>query len=155
MAFSSVVGEDGDTSSLAQSLATPEYLNRTSRFVRDYLEKEIVKDYGEGIDWILLQTYFIPICYEDALSFYPKMEKPLDFYRKKDRSTAFNIVFKGTDIFKVSEAETIQYFTAEVVKCIGLLAVYVQKNRLDFDCDRLKTDLQAATARYIKDLPVV
>lgn len=101
----------------------------------DILKKLKRDDYGKDVSLILLQFYLDPIQFElDNL-------KPIDSYRKSEKSIGIPIIINTTVFLNLTAREKQITLRDMILEKIDLLSDVVKKKKLDTDVASLKLDI--------------
>lgn len=94
------------------------------------------EDYGEDLKLILFQFYINPIPY--------MLEhlKPIENYRKNEKSIGIPIIVNDENFFSKSESERYDFLREMILQKLDLLAGVVKKKKLDTNMELLKSDLK-------------
>ena len=107
------------------------------------------KNYGKGLKIILFQIYTKPILYER------RNLREIENYRPKEKSIGIPIILDNENFFKLSEPDRQKFFAESIVQKLGLLALKVKRNKLNFDIVRLITDVkESLNYKEIEKKPV-
>ena len=104
--------------------------------ISNILKKLKNKDYGEDMAIILFQFYLNPIPYE------LQHLKPIENYRKNEKSIGIPIIVNDENFFSKSESERYDFFRDSILQKLDLLAEVVKKKKLDTNMELLKSDLE-------------
>lgn len=104
--------------------------------ISDLLKKLNSKDYGNDISIILFQFYLNPIPY------LLEHLKPIENYRKSEKSIGIPIIVNEENFFSKNESERYDFLRETILKKLDLLAEVVKKKKLDTNMELLKSDLK-------------
>lgn len=101
---------------------------------------EIIKilkhnDYGKDLELILFQFYVNPIPY------LLEHLKPIENYRKNEKSIGIPIIVNDENFFSKSESERYNFLRESILQKLNLLGEVVKKKKLDTNMELLKSDL--------------
>jgi hypothetical protein len=103
--------------------------------ITDSLKKLKYENYGNDLKLALFQFYVNPIEYElDNL-------KPIESYRKNEKSIGIPIIINEENFFSKSEQERYNFLKTSILDKLDLLAEVVKKKKLDTNIELLKSDL--------------
>jgi hypothetical protein len=100
------------------------------------LKKLKHSDYGNDLMLILFQFYVNPDL--DLLAALKEIEN----YRKKEKSIGIPIVVNQVNFFSKSEEGRYSFLKQSLLQKLDILAVVVEKKKLDTRMDLVRTDLQ-------------
>ncbi len=104
--------------------------------ISNTLKKLKNKDYGEDMEIILFQFYVNPIPYE------LQHLKPIENWRKTEKSIGIPIIINDENFFSKSEIERYDFLRDSILQKLDLLAEVVKKKKLDTNMELLKSDLK-------------
>jgi hypothetical protein len=103
----------------------------------DIIKKLNQEDYGIDLKLALFQFYVNPI---------PMMEqalKPIENYRKNEKSIGMPIIVNYENFFSKSEEGRYDFLRESILQKLDLLTEVVKKKKLDTNMELLKSDLNA------------
>ena len=103
--------------------------------ISNILKKLKNKDYGKDMSIILFQFYINPIPYE------LQHLKPIENYRKNEKSIGIPIIVTDENFFSKSESERYDFLSESILQKLDLLEEVVKKKKLDTNMELLKSDL--------------
>ncbi|UII20560.1 hypothetical protein [Fulvivirga ligni] len=93
-------------------------------------------DYGTDFKLILFQIYSNPISYlRDFL-------KPLENYRRKEKSIGIPLILDDDNFFNFDEQQQRQFLNQSVLDKLNLLGERVKKSKLDLNVSTLSNDVK-------------
>jgi hypothetical protein len=104
--------------------------------INNNLKKLKSKDYGEDMAIILFQFYLNPIPYE------LQHIKPIENYRKSEKSIGIPIIVNDENFFSKNESERYSFLRESILQKMDLLFEVVKKKKLDTNMELLKSDLE-------------
>lgn len=111
--------------------------------INNILKKLKNKDYGNDMSIILFQFYINPIPY------LLQHLKPIENYRKNEKSIGIPIIVNDENFFSKSEPERYDFLRESILQKLDLLSEVVKKKKLDTNVEQLKTDLQKLLIQFI------
>jgi hypothetical protein len=93
-------------------------------------------DYGEDLKLILFQFYVNPIPY------LLEHLKPIENYRKNEKSIGIPIIVNDENFFSKSESGRYDFLRESILQKLDLLEEVVKKKKLDTNMELLKSDLK-------------
>ena len=104
--------------------------------VSNILKKLKNEDYGNDMSIILFQFYVNPIQY--------MLEhlKPIESYRKNEKSIGIPIIVNDENFFSKSEEGRYDFLKQSILQKLDLLTEVVEKKKLDTNMALLKSDLK-------------
>lgn len=104
--------------------------------ISNVLKKLKNKDYGNDMSIILFQFYINPIPHQ------LQHLKPIENYRKSEKSIGIPIIITDENFFSKSEEGRYNFLKRTILEKLDLLAEVTKKKKLDTKMDLLKADLQ-------------
>lgn len=93
-------------------------------------------DYGKDLVLALFQFYVKPTSME------VEKLKPIENYRKSEKSIGIPIIVNDENFFSKNESERYDFLTDSILQKLELLEEVVKKKKLDTDMELLKFDLK-------------
>ena len=100
------------------------------------LKKLKHEDYGKDLILALFQFNIEPTLIE------LQHLKPIENYRKNEKSIGIPIIVNDENFFSKSESERYDFFRDSILQKLDLLAEVVKKKKLDTNMELLKSDLE-------------
>ncbi|WP_285010117.1 hypothetical protein [Pedobacter faecalis] len=107
------------------------------RGICDVLNRLNHEDYGKDLKLALFQFYVNPLPIEMQLL------KPIENYRKREKSIGIPIIINAENFFSKSEKDRYRFLKQSILQKLDLLAEVVKQKKLDTNMDQLKLDLQS------------
>jgi hypothetical protein len=104
--------------------------------IGDTLKKLKHNDYGKDLILVLFQFNVKPIAIE------LQRLKPIESYRKNEKSIGIPIIINDENFFNKSEEERYNFLTESIFQKLELLAQMVKKKKLDTNMTLLEADLK-------------
>jgi hypothetical protein len=92
--------------------------------------------YGDDLKLALFQFYVNPIPYLSSEL------KPIEAYRKKEKSIGIPVIVNNDNFFSQSEEGRYAFLKKAILNKMGLLEVVVKEKKLDTNMSLLKADLE-------------